>query len=104
MSDLIRVPSKLTRSEELESVDLIPLYEPQLHSLQPTANLPDRLAVKLFAIASLSLGAIGLVIIGLLIARPSAPTVQPSPTIVVVPAPAPVQPTSKSSCLVLCSQ
>ena len=107
MSDLIRVPSKLKRIEELEPISqvLVPLYESQLLPVsQTTADPQDRLALKLFAIASLSLSAIGLVIVGLLIARPSTPTAQPSPTIVVVPAPALVQQPSKSSCLVLCSQ
>lgn len=106
MSDLIRVPSKLRRIEELEpiSLDLIPLYESQLLPLsQATANPQDRLALKLFAIASLSLSAVGLVVVGLVIGHSSSPVVQPSPTIVVVPAPAPVQQPSKSSCLVLCS-
>lgn len=106
MSDLIRVPSKLKRIEELESfsLDLIPLYESQLLPVsQTTANPQDRLALKLFAIASLSLGAVGLVIIGLMLGHTSTPTVQPSPMIVVVPAPAPTQQPPKSSCLVLCS-
>lgn len=105
MSDLIRVPSKLRRIEELEpiSLDLIPLYESQLLPSQATANPQDRLALKLFAIASLSLSAVGLVVVGLVIGHSSSPVVQPSPTIVVVPAPAPVQQPSKSSCLVLCS-
>ena len=105
-SDLIRVPSKLARIEELDllSTDLVPLYESQLHTIsKPTANSTDRLAIKLFAIAAGSLGAIGLVIIGLMLGHASTPTPQPSPTIVVVPAPAPTQQTPKSSCLVLCS-
>ncbi len=105
MSDLIRVPSKLARIEELDLVcDLVPLYQSQLHPIsQPTANSTDRLAIKLFVIAAGSLGAISLIIIGLMLGHSSVPTVQPSPTIVVVPAPAPVQQPNKSSCLVLCS-
>ena len=106
MFDIIRVPSKLVKSEGLESVstDLIPLCPSQLVPIsQATADPQDRLALKLFAIASLFLGAIGLVIVGLLIGHSFTPTVQPSPTIVVVPAPAVVQQPSKSSCLVLCS-
>jgi hypothetical protein len=107
MSDLIRVPSKLARVEKPDPIpfDLVPLScESWLHPIsQPTANSTDGLAIKLFAIAAGSLGAIGLVIIGLFIGHSSAPTAQPSPSIVVVPAPAPVQQSSKSSCLVLCS-
>lgn len=91
-SEIILYPSRFA--------SLAPVEEPKQ---QPTQ---DPIALKLFLIASVCLGAIGLVIVGLLMGRSSAPTVQPSPTIVVVPAPAPIstQQPSKSSCLILCSQ
>ncbi|BAS55334.1 hypothetical protein NIES2135_53830 [Leptolyngbya boryana NIES-2135] len=107
---LVRVsPPKLVKIDELEpdrSLTLIPIEESSI-TTQPPVVMGDPLAVRIFVIACGCLGAIGLVILGMLLARPPAPVPQvqqqqPQPSIVIVPAPAQNQ--SGSKCLAFCSQ
>lgn len=112
-------PQKLTRIEEGMEMDLYEIQPLTARAEKSAALTPieeskqqltqDPIAMRLFVIAFGCLGAVGLVIIGLLIGRTSTSTPTPTsipvvpspPQIVVVPAPAP---TSGSKCLAFCSQ
>lgn len=108
-------PQKLTRIEEGMEIDLYEIQPLTARAERSAALTPieeskqqltqDPITMRLFVIAFGCLGAVGLVIIGLLIGRTSTSTptsipVAPSPPqIVVVPAPTP-----GSKCLAFCSQ